>query len=80
MAYIKIRTNDGAEFKAHSTNGIVSQMRKDQWSAPDKKADYMEEVANFVARSTGHMVRTDDSAIFLNDLEAAGLIEQTFVD
>lgn len=70
---MKIVTSDGVVFEAPTAKGIVSQMRRSQWSAPSKKGEYMREVADHVAEVTGKRVRADEVDAFLVDLEHAGL-------
>lgn len=71
---ITIETNDGATFSGRTDKEVVSRMRRSMWSAPDRKYEYMEQVANDVAGIYGAVVRTDSPTNFLNDLESAKLI------
>lgn len=72
---IKIRTNDGAEFKGRNERAVVRAMKHDQWAAPDTKGEYMQEVSEVLARSSNMAVRYDTAENFLSDLAANGLIE-----
>lgn len=72
---MRVTTQDGATFSGDTPEQIVSQMRRDNWSAPPKKREYMEEVAERVIDMTGSVVRADTATNFLNDLQDSGFLK-----
>lgn len=76
---LEVRTQDGALFAGDSAAAVVSQMRRDNWNAPVRKLEYMEEVAERVLDATGQAVRVDSAAHFLGDLERTGWVQVEIV-
>lgn len=68
-----VTTQDGAAFKGRTAAQVVSKMRRDNWNAPARKLEYMEEVAERIYQTTGQTIRTD-ACHFLADLEDVGVI------
>lgn len=71
---LKIETNDGAHFQGRNAKAIVRAMKHDQWSAPDTKGEYMEQVSDTVMGMYGAVVRIDSAENFLHDLGTAKLV------
>jgi hypothetical protein len=71
---IVVRTVDGAIFRGGSAAAVVRQMKRTNWSAPSRKVEYMEEVAERVWSMKRAVVRTDPAS-FLLDLRGAELLE-----
>ena len=76
---ITVNTEDGAVFSAVTARRVVSQMRRDNWNAPSRKLEYMQEVAERVRQMTDREVRTDTPAHFLADLQSAGALRVDLV-
>lgn len=76
---MKIRTNDGYEFQGTDAKDVVRQMKYDEWSAPERKREYMEEVVDRVSQMV-EIEPVDPQTIsaeeFLVWLERAGLVKQ----
>jgi hypothetical protein len=70
---ITVTTIEGATFSGSSQKAIIRQMRDTQWNRPDRKGEYMEDVAGRVYSITGCAVRPVADH-FLTDLQAAGLL------
>jgi hypothetical protein len=68
---MKVTTQDEQTFVGETPESIVSQMKRTDWSAPPKKAEYMREVAERVEMMTGQKARSDNASVFLLDLERA---------
>jgi hypothetical protein len=63
---------DGAQFVGANAAEIVAQMRRNDWSSPPKKGEYMAEVAERIQQIVNREIRTSDPALFLSDLADAG--------
>lgn len=70
---IRVIANDGSVFEGRDEVEVVRQMRAFQWEAPEKKGDYMEEVARRVNQMTGFGIRNDPHG-FVSDLETLGML------
>lgn len=62
-------------FEGEDARAVVREMRDSDWHAPDKKRDYMEQVAERVEGMTGERISTDGAEVFLHELHRVGLIE-----
>lgn len=72
-----VKTGEGQEFAGATAEAVVRQMRDTEWNAPEKKRDYMEEVAERVFNMTGLEIpspTTIPASEFLQYLERAGLV------
>jgi hypothetical protein len=69
-----VTASDGSVFRGRSAQAVVRQMKRNQWSAPSRKREYMEEVAERIFAARGIPIRTDPAS-FLRDLADAGLLE-----
>lgn len=72
---MKAEMEDGTTFEGESSEAIVRQMRDSNWSAPERKGEYMSEVATRVEGMTGARVRADNATVFLSDLERAQFLK-----
>jgi hypothetical protein len=74
---LKVDTHDGTVFEGDDAKDIVRQMKMTEWGHPEKKRDYMEEVAERIEQMTGSEVPHGSAASFLLGLAEAGLITIT---
>ena len=65
---------DGAIFEGPDEKSIVRQMKETDWNAPERKGEYMEDVAARVDVVMGQSIRSGSAKTFLKDLEAIGLL------
>ena len=71
---LTVRCSDGAVFTGPDEKSIVRQMKHTDWNAPERKGEYMEDVAARVDMMTGQSVRTTSVKTFLKDMQAVGLL------
>lgn len=71
---IRVDTKDGNLFEGVDAKDVVRQMKMTEWGHPEKKRDYMEEVAERVEQMTGREVPHTSAAGFLLGLADAGII------
>jgi hypothetical protein len=67
---------DGTAFRGRTAKEVVSRMRRNNWSAPDRKQEYMEQVSTRVAQMFGEIVHVDSAETFLRDLVRVGMLER----
>ncbi len=77
---LTVTCNDGAVFTGTDEKDIVRQMKHTDWHAPERKGEYMEDVATRIETMTGLKVRWTTAKTFLKDMENIGLVTITDAD
>lgn len=68
-----VTTNTGERF-AGTANQVVSQMRRAQWTTPERKGAYMVEVADRIRMISTDVIDTSDAPSFLGSLATHGYV------
>lgn len=71
---LKVDAGNGDVFEGDDAKEIVRQMKMTEWGHPEKKRDYMEEVAERIEQMTGRTILHTSAAQFLLSLADAGVI------
>jgi hypothetical protein len=71
---MRVKCSDGAVFSGPNEKVIVKQMQATDWNAPERKGEYMDDVAARVDTMLGLTIRTGSAKMFLKDMEVAGLL------
>jgi hypothetical protein len=74
---MKAEMEDGTTFEGDSPEAVVRQMKRSNWSAPERKGEYMQEIATRVSDITGATIRATTATMFLGDLERAQFLKIT---
>lgn len=71
---LRVTCVDGAIFTGKDEKDIVRQMKHTDWNAPERKGEYMEDVAARVDTMMGQEIRVTSAKVFLRDMQTVGLL------
>jgi hypothetical protein len=77
---LTVKCSDGAVFTGSDEKAIVRAMKHTDWHAPERKGEYMEDVAARIDMMTGQKIRVSSPKAFLKDLQAVGFLTVSEAD